>query len=250
MNKQPLNSKGFGLTGITIVVGVVIVLGGAATYIYHKNHKSKVAANPASVASTSNKSNSSQQGSGSAYTTQNDPYAGWKTYTDTTYHYSFKYPAGWTATSTATAKVGDTGGVTLLNSTKTVQVTYSNAFVKDSSPIAFTPSDITKLSSANENLTVVGGYSPAGGLVGNYLPSYHVIDSSLLSTYPLIIGKQAQFPSNPGFTDYNTAGSNYTGAFVSKPAISINTVADAQSWLNSTDAKASLLILESFTYQQ
>jgi hypothetical protein len=83
-----------------------------------------------------------------------------------------------------------------------------------------------------------------------YNPSYRVVDTSFLSTYSLTTGQQAQFPSNPRFTDGNTGSSSYDGALVSKPAVSINTVTDAQTWLSNADAKTSLLILESLTYQQ
>lgn len=245
--QKSLNSKGFGLVAVLVVIAVLVVLGGAGAYVYHRDHKTK----STTTTNNSNGKPSTQTGKGGSTTPPViDPYAGWQTYTDTTYHYSFKYPSDWTLTTTATTKIGDVGGASLLNPAKTVQVTYSNAYTQDSGAIAFTPSYISKLTSADEDLTIVGGYSPAGGLVGNYLPSYRAVDSSVLSSYPLTTGQQAQFPSNPRFTDSNTSSSTYDGALISRPAVSINTVSDAQTWLNSTDAKTSLLILESLTYQQ
>jgi Tfp pilus assembly protein PilV len=160
MKKLSLNQKGFGLVGVLIVIVVLVVLGGAGAYVYHRDHKAKTTTS--SNHSTQTANNNTTKANNSSTTSKADPYAGWKTYSDTTYHYSFKYPSDWTLTATATTKVGDTGGASLLNPAKTVQVTYSNAYTQDSGTIAFTPSYISKPSSANEDLTIVGGYSPAG----------------------------------------------------------------------------------------
>lgn len=244
MQRRTFDENGFGVISVLVTLVVLIGVVGGGAYVYHRNHKT-----------TATTTGSSQKGSSDTNTTgtstnKPDPYAGWKVYCDATYHYCFKYPGSWQLTATTSSGLGATGGVTILNPAQTVQVAYSNAFVHDSGAVTFTPSVISKLTSANEDLTLVGGYSPAGGLVGNYLPSYRVVDSSFLSTYPLEVGSAAQFPNNAGFTDSGTGSASYQGAFVSKPTTSINTVADAQSWLTSTDTQTSVKVLESLYYQQ
>ena len=164
MKKQQLNSKGFGLIAVVIVIAVLVVLGGTAVYVYHRDHKAKADTSNTTSTSGHNSTQNKSQASSTTSSATPDPYAGWKTYCDSTYHYCFKYSSDWTLTATAATKVGDTGSASLLNPAKTVQVTYSNAYTQDSGAIAFTPSYVNKLTSANEDLTVVGGYSPAGGL--------------------------------------------------------------------------------------
>ncbi|HSW99416.1 MAG TPA: hypothetical protein VLH38_00080 [Patescibacteria group bacterium] len=239
MRRKLTNDNGFGVIGILLVIVLFTVIGVGGAYVYHRSHKAK------STPTASSHYGSSNKGIGSTPTpaSKPDPYAGWKTYADAQYHYSFKYPADWQLTETAATGVGATGGANLLSPSKTVQITYTNALSHDSGVIAFTPTYVNKVAAANEDLTLVGGYSPAGGIVGNYLPSYRVVDSSFLTTYPLTVGSGGQFPNNPGFTNKYAGAQSYQAALVSKPAISINTVADANSWLAGADGQISLKIL-------
>jgi hypothetical protein len=237
MKKLSLNNKGFGLVGALLLVLVLAVAGGAGAYVYHKNHKAK---NTTTTSSKSDTGNSSKMdGNSSTSTAKTDPYAGWKTYTDTTYHYSFRYPAGWTVTGNANMH-----GVRLLSPTQTVSISYGIGQPQSDATLTLTPSSITKLASANEDLTVVGGYVSANNQVS---PLYQVVDSSLLSKYPLAVGKASQFPTVPSFT---VKGTSYLGLLAVAPVNSITTMAGTQTWLDSTDAKTSLMILESLSYQQ
>ena len=117
------------------------------------------------------------------------------------------------------------------------------------------PISITNLSSANQALSVIGSYiaisgpPKTNGLAGNDVPSYRIYDNSVLSQYPLIVGQPAQFPSRGMFTDKNTGPGTCTGSFMAEPTFSVNSIADAQAWFNSTSAKTSLLVLKSFYYQ-
>lgn len=236
MSKQSLNSKGFGLIEVLIIVVVLVVVAGGGVLLYHKDHKTKAPVSTSAKTNTS--SQSTKAGTADKTATTADPYAGWQSQCDATYHYCFKYPSDWTS---------DNGA--LLSPSKTVQVTYQNPDNRDGGRITFTPSYIQKLSSANQDLTVVGGYYPTSGVVGNYAPLYAVVDSSILTTYPLTVGTQAQFVNNPIFTDAGVSSAT-SGALTAKPAVSINTASDAQAWLNSADAKTSLQILQSFYRQQ
>lgn len=225
------NQKGFA-TPVIIAVIVVIAIIVAGVLVYRHDHNKSKTIN----------SNTTTPASTGTHTPQvSNPYAGWKIYCDTTYKYCFRYPSTWMLASTSSQ-------VTVTDPSQDVEVDYINAYSKDSSPIAFTPTSINKLSSANEDVTVVGGYSPGGGLAGAYVPSYHVVDSSVLSTYPLTIGESSQFPNNPSFTDKGISGT-YSGAFLARPTTSINTTSDARGWLNGSNGQTSLQILKSFYYQ-
>jgi hypothetical protein len=227
MRRKQLNIKGFAPLVLLIAVAAVLVVGGGGAYVYHRNHKPK-----APVASTTTNTKTSTQTGKSSTTATANLYAGWKSYCDTTYHYCFKYPTDWTL---------DQG--IALSPSKAVQVAYANPDTRDGGLLEFSPSYVGKLSGANQDVTVIGGYYTTGG---NYSPTYAVVDSSMLTTSPLTVGTQAQFPGNPSFTDQ---GSESRGQLTSTPAVSISSVSDAQAWLNSADAKTSLQILQSFDYQ-
>lgn len=240
--KKTQNNSG-NIVVVTLFIILIIAVVGGAYLVYHKNKSNSTSKNTSSSSSSTTKSTSQTK-------TQPDIYAGWKTFCDTTYGYCFKYPSTWSIDSNVAPRVGITAQTTLLNSTKTVSVSYINAFTHDSSPMPFTPTYINKLTSSKQDLTVVGGFSPASGLVGNYLATYRVVDSSFLRTYPLTVGSQANFPNNPSFTDMNTGSTTYQGELESVPTTSVNTTTEAQAWLNSADAQTSVSILKSFYYNK
>jgi hypothetical protein len=229
MHKKSLDTRGFGLPGVLAVVLVLVVIVGGGFLV--KDHKTKAPVSSSATSRTTSKT------SKSSTTATADPYAGWQSQCDPTYHYCFKYPSNWTT---------DNGE--LLSPSKTVVVNYQNPDNRDGGRITFTPSYVSKLARANQDVTIVGGYYPTSGAVGNYAPLYSVVDSSILTTFPLAVGTQATFVNNPIFTDTSASTATY-GAFVASPAVSINTVSDAQAWLNSADAKTSRQILQSFDYQ-
>jgi cytoskeletal protein RodZ len=86
---KKLTNSGFGLIGILLVVVVVVIIGVGGWAVYKHNHK---------TANTTT-SNSSSSKSSQTSTKPIDPYAGWKTYTDTGYSeasgITVKYPADW-----------------------------------------------------------------------------------------------------------------------------------------------------------
>jgi hypothetical protein len=249
MPKQ-LKSNGFGLVSAFIVIVVIAAIGLSGWAVYRHEHKTKTVVATKTVAT----SKTNQTSSTKKTTTQPpaNPYAGWKTYCDTLYHYCFQYPTTWQLSVNSTAQsIGSLGQVTLLSPTKAVSIAYTNAFTKDSNSVNFMPTTISKLTAANQAVTLVGGYIPTSGdngIAGNNIPEYLVVDSSFLTTYPLTIGQLGQFPSNPNFSDQYAADARYNGSLVAKPAIVINTVTQSETWLDSADAKTGVQILESFYY--
>lgn len=233
MKQSRKNQSGFGIILILLIAAVIVGLTVTGFLVYRHNK------NTAVTTSTSQKSTTN---------TQQNVYANWKIYCDNFYHYCFKYPQDWVLSSNAATKVGDIAGASLLNPAKTTSVSYGIPDTHDRGLLAFFVASIDKLTLANQDLTVVGGYIPTSGdngLAGNNVPSYQVVDSSLLNTYPLTIGQTTKFPTNPDFTVKNFQA---LGSFKIRPAITINTISDSLSWLNSTDAKTGLLILKSFYY--
>lgn len=242
MGRMRNKQTGFGIVELIVVIVVIGVLGATGWFVYQYT-RAKATNTTGSTHSTKQQTNTK---------TQPDVYANWKTYCDTVYHYCFKYPQDWTFSSNTAAKLGDTGGASLLNPAKTVGVRYVNAYTQDSGIRNFMTVSLDKLTTANQDLTIVGGYIPSSGdngLAGNNVPQYRVVDSSLLNTYPLAVGTGSQFPTNPWFTDQSTGTLSREGAFDVGPAVTINSLDETHAWFNSNDVKTGLLILKSFYYQ-
>lgn len=70
MQKQQLNSKGFGLVGVLIVVAALIVAGGAGAYVYHRDHKAKMETDTGSVITDHSSTTSNSTNTGSTNSTQ------------------------------------------------------------------------------------------------------------------------------------------------------------------------------------
>jgi hypothetical protein len=222
MNTARHNSRGFGAIELLLILVVVAVLAGAGVYVYHREHKTKT------TGSTSQNS--------TVTTTKPDPYAGWKVYTDTQHHYSFKYPADWTLSANATQ-------VTVVNPANNIEVDYFNPYVHDGGTPSFDPVSIADLSVTGLNLNVVGGIYSASNE-----PDYGVIDSSTLTSNPLTIGKAAPFPAPLHFTDLHTGASDIA-TFRARASVTM-TAQEANAWFSTADAKTSLLIVRSLAYKQ
>src|SRR5215469_2755311 len=87
---KKLNNRGFGFIGVLAVIIILAAAGGIGAYVYHKHHKTN-----STMTSSSNSSNSSTSKSGDTTNQTPDPYAGWKTYTNSNYGIIYKYPVTW-----------------------------------------------------------------------------------------------------------------------------------------------------------
>jgi predicted negative regulator of RcsB-dependent stress response len=87
------NEKGFSAVEGVLILVILALIGFVGWYVWHsKNNtdKSLNAAANTTIATTAKKQNTTIS------TTTSDTYEGWKTYTDKSSTYSFKYPANWT----------------------------------------------------------------------------------------------------------------------------------------------------------
>jgi hypothetical protein len=240
MPKGALNNKGFGLIAILLAIVVLALVAGGGVYVYHKDHKTKVVTNSTKTSTSS----TSKSSSGSTTATTN-PYAGWKTYCDTTYKYCFKYPGSWKlVTELSAQQSGGTGQVGLTSADGSVTVSYINVNNHDHAISQLSTMDVETITGASQKFSIVGGYISYGS---GFLPMYNLADSSLLETYSVAVGQTSSFPTTASFTDLDT---DYLGSFFSQPTQQLNTVADAQAWFTTADAQTSLLILKSLYYQQ
>ena len=222
MKTTPSQQRGFGVIELLLILAVVAVLAGAGVYLYHREHRTTTTNNNSTQANQNNMP-------------KPDLYEGWKTYTDSTHHYSFKYPAGWTIDTSSSEQV------TLSNTDKSIEVDYLYVDPHPNGPTSFTAVSIDNLSDTTQGLKVVGG------LYGDVTPEYNVVDAILLSTYPLTVGQSSQFLAYPHFTDTHTANGTTSGSFRAK---STSSAAQTSAWFSGPDAKTSHLILQSLTYQQ
>lgn len=119
------NHSGSGAVVMLLIVVIIAIIVGGGWAVYRHNHKAGTTT--LTKTTTSSKSTSTQQA---------DPYAGWKTHTNTQYGFSYKYPAIWipsddvTTDSTTNATKQEFGtGLKLTTNTKyddTVNVTVLN----------------------------------------------------------------------------------------------------------------------------
>jgi hypothetical protein len=94
MQNGACNSKGFGLVGLLVIVVVLVAIGGAGTYVYHRDHMAKTV-----VATSTDGERPARTGSTGSKTATTNVYAGWSTYTSSVAGYSIKYPSNWTVSS-------------------------------------------------------------------------------------------------------------------------------------------------------
>jgi hypothetical protein len=90
MQRNSLNTKGFGLVGVLMIVVALVVVGGSGAYVYHRDHKSKSPA--VSDSSTTTKTSTHT----STTTAATDQYAGWLSSSLKREGLMFKYPSSWT----------------------------------------------------------------------------------------------------------------------------------------------------------
>ena len=224
MKKPQLNNKGFGLVGILVVIVVLAAVSGAGAYVYHKNHKTKAATAT---------SNSTSSNTATKSTSNVDPYAGWKTYCDSTTQSCIKHPAEWAAVA------GFPGAFE--NSTATGYVSLEAGTNKDRSQGSAYVVSVDKLTTTSGVLDIVG-------YIVNGKPGYSVYDAAYVSANGIKSGSTVDMTVG----NYAFSGKIGTVSLVATPGANgyaaITTVDQAKNWFATADAKTSLLVLRSLSY--
>jgi Tfp pilus assembly protein PilE len=217
MQKQ---QSGFGVVEVILIVVVLALVGVGGWYVWNASQKSN------------NNSASTNSGNNQVAT---DPYAGWKSYCDSTQKVCFKYPADWSFTS-------DASSATVENSGKTVVVSYVNSDTRDGAAMPYYAAAVENLAVANASFKVLGGYVVPSS--GDVIPRYKVVDAQFAAG--LIAGRQGSTTNTARFT--NSDGS--TGHLEVYPTNASGYDADkAKAWFASDDAKTADLIARSFYLQ-
>ena len=88
---KKLNQKGFGIVESLLIFVIVAIICGAGFYVYRSNKNT-----PENAKSDSQAVEDEKTESAPAAPVEKDEYAGWKTYNETKFSFSFKYPSNWT----------------------------------------------------------------------------------------------------------------------------------------------------------
>ena len=228
MQKQQLNSKGFGLIAVVIIIAVLVVLGGAGAYVYHRDHKQKVPTSARTSTSTSNGKTSTST------TSKTDPYAGWKTYCDATTSSCVRYPAAWISVD------GFPGAFE--NSSNTAYISLAAGTNKDRAQ------DTAYIYSV-DSLTTTGGPLDIVGYVVNNKPQYSVYNASYVATNDVKAGVTMQIVDG----NYAFDAKSGTISLVATPGATgytaITSTEQAKAWFTTPEAQADLLAMKSFYYQ-
>jgi hypothetical protein len=219
------DSNGFSAVEFLLVIVVLAVIGFVGYFV--ANHVNK---KTATLATTTSK-------------TALNPYTGWKSYCDHSTKGCFKYPSNWTLDSgNSTPTMTD---LTIVSPSNTESVEYISPYgnSETTDPGSFYTASLATLP-VTKSLTIVGGF-----FTDNNTPSFAVVDTGLLTTYPLTIGQVSSFDwTDTGFNNINSGVQSYFTA--SDMALnSTNEPTLAKAWYSTADATTALLILKSLYYQ-
>jgi hypothetical protein len=238
MTELRKNTDGFSVFELLLVIGTLGIIGIAGYFVAkHIDNKPKT---------TATNTNSSSQSSTTSPPSVNS-YAGWNSYCDATGGGCVKYPADWVPNTNTPA--GNTPGF-FKNPQGTLFLTLGKESDEDICGPGCTGSDFytnsfNALSTNMDTLKVLGGYNTVANV-----PSYTLIDSSLVQEYGLSIGKVTPTNGVDGLTYTSKTGVKHYALTVYAVSESGSfSKADANTWFNSTDGKLALQIVQSFYFQ-
>lgn len=213
-----------------MVIIVIAAAGGVGAYVYHKNHKAKT------TSSTSTSSSTTGPKTGSTGGTTTDPYAGWKTYCDSTTSSCVKYPSTWISVT------GFPGAFE--NFAKTAYISLEAGTSKDRAQDAAYIYSVESLPTSGSPLDIVGY------VVGNK-PGFAVYDSSYVSANNIKTGTTVQLvDGNYAFNAKNASTVSLVATPDTEGYATITTSEQAKAWFTTQEAQDGLLVMKSFYYKQ
>lgn len=221
------NQKGFGVVEVIVIIVVLALIVVGGWYVWQAQNRPTGQQPSANTPSATNNN------------TAVDPYEGWKLYCDEVRKACFKYPADWTLD---TQDVDGAVSVSVLNPAKTIVATYNSEDTRDGATMPYYVADIE--ATADNDYKVLGGFvAPATSAI--FTPEYKVVDASFV--VGAAEGQEAMITNTARFT--RPDGRN--GSFRVYPAsASEKSRDDAKTWFQSDDAKAGLLVADSFYFKQ
>ena len=90
-----LSQKGFGIVQVLLIIGILVIIGGAGYYVYKANNDVDRTLSSNKTEQTTKSSNATDNGSPKKPEVVVDPIKDWKTFVDPAGKYEFKHPATW-----------------------------------------------------------------------------------------------------------------------------------------------------------
>lgn len=228
------NQLGFGLFSVLMLIVVLVLVVASGVYAWHRDHKAKGNATSHTTTMASTAGSGSKSGGSGSTAASADPYAGWKTYCDSTISSCFKYPPDWNAVSgfPGAFEDSDDKAYTSLSGGTTKDRAQDTVYVQSAEGITTSATPLTIL-----------------GYIDNNEPGYGVYDSSYLASIGIKAGMTAQL------VDGNYAFNGKVGdvSLVATPGengyAAITTFVQAQNWFSTPAAQTCLKALRSFYYE-
>ncbi|MDB5163619.1 MAG: hypothetical protein JWS12_236 [Candidatus Saccharibacteria bacterium] len=110
MDKLNKNQTGFSAVEGLLIATTVGVIGFVGWYVYQSRNKTNTSYNNVANNQNATTTKPSAATKPAATTPAVDVYAGWKTYTNSTYGFSYKYPTTWTTSDEVSSSAAETNG--------------------------------------------------------------------------------------------------------------------------------------------
>lgn len=225
--KLKTTNSGFGVVGAILISALVVVIG-ITSYLVTTRLEPKSQPRPITSISVQQKTTVTPKA-------PTGPYAGWKTYCDSTTVSCIQYPPDWAPVAGfpgAFESSTQTGYVSLIPGGTNVDEALNTAYI----------CSVTNLNTSAGPLDIVGY------IVSNQ-PGYVVYDTSYVSNNGIKVGVTKRIIDG----NYSFTGKNGPISLVATPDsngyAAITTFNEAQAWFTGADAQTDLKILESFYYQ-
>lgn len=225
------SQKGFAVVEGLLILVIVGLIGFVGWYVWH-NRATKTTNSPA----TSTSAIVEQKTTPTATKPAVDPYAGWKTYCDSTINGCFRYPADW-------ADIGAGTDVKALGTNKdeTIVLEYAEPVNGNGGLGDFLTKSIDSLTTTDTTYKVVGGYYTIGNI-----PGYNLADTSLTQQLGLSVGKTTKISNNDLYFTKNSSKATLVAHYDNTSGSSSIAASVANPWFTSTDGKIALKIVQSY----